>query len=250
MPFTFSHTAFSLLFYKQIRTKKLSATGLILGCMAPDFEYFLRMKMQGDWGHQWWGMLFLDVPMAFCIALLFHTYIRDVLICYAPSCLKIRCIQYYQLNWLGYLKQHFIQVIISILLGILSHVLWDAFTHPHGYFVQHFAVLQQDIQLGSLHLPFYKIGQHGSSILGLLLVVIYLYKLPKSMLTPSLSGLRYRENWGGILLCFSCSSALWAWINPDLMWKIGHVVVASIACLFWSILVMSIYMMRKKKTFV
>ncbi|OTG97935.1 hypothetical protein B9T24_00750 [Acinetobacter sp. ANC 4654] len=46
MPFTFSHTAAVFLFKPWLN--KLSLTGLALGCMAPDFEYFLRMRMQGS----------------------------------------------------------------------------------------------------------------------------------------------------------------------------------------------------------
>ena len=113
MPFTLSHTVASLLFIRAIRAGKLSATGLILGCMAPDFEYFLRMKMYGEWGHTAWGMLFLDLPIALLIALLFHRYIRDAVIRHAPTFLQTRLMPYYQCNWWHYFKHHVIAVLSS-----------------------------------------------------------------------------------------------------------------------------------------
>lgn len=247
MPFTLSHTAFSLLFLKQIRAKKLSATGLILGCMAPDFEYFLRMKMYGSWGHEWWGMLFLDVPIALLIAVLFHQYIRDALIRHAPHALKLHFSVYYQLDWGLYLKQHFSRVVFSILLGIFSHVLWDAFTHQNGFFVENIAVLQHAIQVSNLNIPMYKIAQHMSSLLGLILMMLYVCSLPKSKPLVQLTSSHWYY-WLGVVLCFSVFFTLWSCAHPELILEIGHVVVASIACLFWSVLLLSIGDARVKQS--
>ena len=50
MPFTFSHPAI-VLPLKYLPKKWFSFTGLIIGSMTPDFEYFLRMKVKSDYSH-------------------------------------------------------------------------------------------------------------------------------------------------------------------------------------------------------
>jgi len=51
MPFTFSHPAI-VLPLATLRRQWISATGLIIGSITPDFEYFIRMKnteSTGEW---------------------------------------------------------------------------------------------------------------------------------------------------------------------------------------------------------
>ncbi len=121
---------------------------------------------------------------------------------------------------------------------MLSHVLWDAYTHNTGFFVQYFVGLQQSITLGQLSFPIYKVIQHGSSLLGLMIIGIYVYCLPKASISIASSRFNSVYFWGGVLLCFSLFLGVWAGLNPDLILKIGHVMVASIACLFYSVLVL------------
>ena len=51
-----------------------------------------------------------------------------------------------------------------MLLGALSHVAWDAFTHANGWAVAHLPVLRGEANLGW---PRYKILQHASSVAGM-----------------------------------------------------------------------------------
>ena len=57
MPFTFSHPAI-ILPLKKLPKKYISMTGLIVGSIAPDFEYFLRMKSK--YSHTMSGILWYD----------------------------------------------------------------------------------------------------------------------------------------------------------------------------------------------
>lgn len=50
MPFTFSHPSIVLpLTY--LPKKWISLTGIVIGSLTPDFEYFLRMKIQSTYSH-------------------------------------------------------------------------------------------------------------------------------------------------------------------------------------------------------
>ncbi|MCX8713232.1 DUF4184 family protein [Gilliamella sp. B3464] len=46
-------------------------------------------------------------------------------------------------------------VLTSVLIGALSHVGWDSFTHLTGFFVKHFPFLQQIISLKNTDIPIY-----------------------------------------------------------------------------------------------
>ena len=77
MPFTFSHPAILLPFVKR---KKISITGLVIGSMAPDLEFFFRMRTQSEISHTFHGLLLIDVPLAIIITLLFHGLLKKTLL--------------------------------------------------------------------------------------------------------------------------------------------------------------------------
>ncbi|MGE8541095.1 MAG: DUF4184 family protein [Acinetobacter sp.] len=245
MPFTFSHTAATLLFKPWLKEQKLSYTGLILGCMAPDFEYFLRMNMQGDMGHHFIGIFLVDVPLGLILAFLIHTVIRDPFIEYLPRFLKQRFIVFQNLNGLKYLLNNFWKVVVSLILGILTHILWDAFTHKSGFVVQLSPLLQQVIHFSQFNIPVFKILQYLSGVLGLLIVMICIYKLPKHP-SPNCQNEQQHQlqrmilYWGMTLLCFI---GLFGWkvqFDAISIQSLIHYLVVGIACLFWSILAVSL----------
>jgi hypothetical protein len=171
MPFTFSHPAIILPF---LRSKKLSATGLIIGSMCPDFEYFIRMKVRSDISHTFLGLILFNLPIGFLVTLLFHEVIKKALIENLPSFLQDRLEILKSIKWIDYLKVNFFYVLFSILIGSISHVFWDAFTHESGYFVQKMPFLLNKIS----NIPFYKIVQHLSSLIGMIFILYYVCKLP------------------------------------------------------------------------
>ncbi|OTG64960.1 hypothetical protein B9T25_12835 [Acinetobacter sp. ANC 4470] len=248
MPFTFSHTVAAFLFKPWLN--RLSLTGVVLGCMAPDFEYFLRMRMQGEFGHHIAGILLFDLPVSILIALVFHQVIRNEMIENLPWFLKKRFIVFQRFDWFGYFKNHYFMVIISIFLGIFTHITWDAFTHQTGFFVQKWVVLQDTVSIADFNIPLYKIFQHLSSSLGLMIIAIYFFKLPSyTNIQKNNERKTLWMYWGAILVLLGCLLGLWSSFNNDLKFSLVHVLVAAIACSFWSILIVSLFfkMMKNRK---
>jgi hypothetical protein len=69
----------------------------------------------------------------------------------------------------------FALIVISILLGILTHLLWDSFTHPHSWPYRKWQILGQPVHVPFLGLiPCYKVLQHGSTIFGIAVLAIWL----------------------------------------------------------------------------
>jgi Domain of unknown function (DUF4184) len=178
MPFTFSHPAIVLpLGY--ISKRWISMTGLVVGSLSPDFEYFLRLNVTSYYSHTWKGMFWFDLPLAIILAFIFHLIVRDKLIDNLPAFLTKRLLIFKQFNWIKYFKENYLAVVISIIIGTASHIFWDSFTHKDGLFVQKIAVLRSAFIIEGYSLPFYKLAQHLSTIIGGLTILLVLLQLPK-----------------------------------------------------------------------
>lgn len=177
MPFTFTHPAIILPF-TYLNRKWFSLTGLVIGSLTPDFEYFLRMKVKSNYSHTLWGMLWFDLPLGLILAFIFHNLVRDNLFKNSPTLFKSRLSKFRQFDWNYFFKKNWLIVLISLLIGITSHLFWDSFTHSSGYFVVKNSLLRYNINLLGNEIPVYKILQHGSSLIGGLIIAIAFNKLP------------------------------------------------------------------------
>lgn len=177
MPFTFSHPAI-VLPLAFLPKRWFSLTGLVIGSMTPDFEYFLRMNVQGEYGHTISGLFWFDLPLGILVTFLFHNSIRNPLFNNLPTFVTSRLVSFKQFDWNRYFNKNWIAVIFSILIGASSHLFWDSFTHLDGYFVEVIPALTNTITLFGKQIPLFKILQHSSTFLGGLIIMIALYKLP------------------------------------------------------------------------
>ena len=174
MPITFAHPAIVLPMLKK-RYKLFSATGLIIGSMIPDFESFIRLNEHKHYSHTWLGMFWFDLPLAIITAFLFHNIVRDPLIDNLPTWLENKCASYKGFRWNAYFGQHFVKIIFSMLLGIALHLVWDAFTHLNFAYPD---AEDSMIMVGPFRL--FKVLQDADSILGMIIVAVYIYLLPGS----------------------------------------------------------------------
>ncbi len=176
MPFTFSHPAIVLpiTFLPQ---KWFSLTGLVIGSLTPDFEYFLRMKILSNYSHTINGVFWFDLPLGILLAFIFHNIVRDCLFDNLPAMLSSRLTKFKQFDWNTYFKKNWLVVLISIIIGAFSHLFWDAFTHEHGYFVQSIPALTNSIHLLGFTFPTFKIIQHLSTLIGGVIIAFAFFQL-------------------------------------------------------------------------
>jgi len=167
MPFTFAHPLYAYPL-KYIKPKYFSLTGLVLGSMAPDFEYFMMLEPYSWIGHSMAGLFFEALPLCTLLALIFHYIVKDALAIHLPSIYHLDERAYYMRGswsmrgpfaWLIFLG--------SVAVGFLTHVLIDAFTHVGGYFVTRYPMLREAVVW---NIPAYKILQHSFSLLGLIVI--------------------------------------------------------------------------------
>ena len=190
MPFTFSHPAIILPLNFFFR-KRLSLTGLIIGSMAPDFEYFLRMKIKSNYSHTLDGILWFNLPLSIILAFIFHNIVRQKLSDNLPIVLKSRFSQFGDFDWNRYFVKNWFIVVISILIGCISHVFWDSFTHDSGYFVEVLPFLSKSLIVLNKEVSVLKILQHSSSIIGMIFIVYSIYKIPTIQIKTEYRNLKY-----------------------------------------------------------
>jgi Domain of unknown function (DUF4184) len=240
MPFTFSHPAIVLPFVFLPR-KWFSLTGLVVGSLTPDFEYFLRMKVVSLYSHTLGGLFWFDIPLGILIAFTFHNIVRDSFFENLPSFLQSRLVKYKNFDWNNYFKKNWIVVIISILIGSFSHIFWDGFTHSHGYFVEIIPDLRNIETFFSIQIPVFKILQHSSSLVGGILVSYSLLKLKPELNFTKQMSIKY---WSTLIVSTLIIIIFRLLCGLDYM-LYGHVIVTAIsACLISLILVP--FCVRKK----
>jgi hypothetical protein len=167
MPFTVSHIVAVIPLYKKFG-KYLSLSGLIMGSMAPDFEFFLRITLYGIWGHTVKGIFLFDLPISLILITVFHLWVRDTLLIFLPSQITARFLKYRGFDWMSYMRKNFLKVVFSVLLGIFTHFCWDNFTHEPDYVSPfYFETLNNTLKFGAVKIKFYSFLQILSSIFGL-----------------------------------------------------------------------------------
>ena len=171
MPFTFAHPAASVPFAKY----GLPLSALVVGSMAPDFPYFIHFSTSHQYGHTLPGLFLFCLPVGLGILLLFHSVLKLPLLSLLPAIHQARLVSVANTFRFGPSRQ-FLLVILALLLGAFTHIAWDSFTHADGWSVQHIPVLRSPvIQTSRGTLYIFKILQHGSTLLGAVLLVYWYF---------------------------------------------------------------------------
>ena len=235
MPFTFSHPAI-ILPLQDFSKNWFSLTGLVVGSLTPDFEYFIRMQIQSNYSHTLYGIFWFDLPLAILLSFAFHNFIRNTLFTNTPNFIKSRLFLFTMFNWNYYFKRNWIIVILSIIIGIASHLFWDSFTHQHGYFVEHISILNNNLFFLKNKIPIWKIAQHLSTLIGAIIIIIAFLKLPKNTIHQLDINKRY---WAFICMFTLIISILR--FSPNLkLATFGNIIVTVISALVISLIVVPV----------
>ena len=174
MPFTPSHAVVALPF---LRTP-LVPGAIAIGAMTPDLPLFLRgAGLSYGFTHGWANILWTTLA-GLVLLLVWRVALRPASAELAPDVVADRLPDDWRATgpevaleavaprrrWQGLLL-----VLISLMLGVLSHIGWDLFTHEGRWGVEAVPALQQ--MWGPL--AGYKWLQHGSSVVGLLTIGVF-----------------------------------------------------------------------------
>lgn len=174
MPFTPSHALVALPF---IRTP-LVPGAIAIGAMTPDLPLFLRgVGLNYSFTHTL-GNIVWTALLAFVLFLVWRVVLRPAVPELVPAAVAGRL----PVDWnaggvdaartaigVGERRTFPLLLAASLILGVVSHILWDLFTHEGRGGVELLPVL--DRMWGPL--PGYKWLQHGSSVLGLAIIAVW-----------------------------------------------------------------------------
>ncbi len=154
-------------------------SALIAGSMIPDFQYFIVMKLNGRFSHSLTGIFLFDLPAAIFVLIIFHAFVKDQLIDNLPMYINRRLQHLKAFNFFRYVKAEPIGLILCVLIGTVSHILWDGFTHNDGLFADWIPALHTVTQIKTLpDLPVYRYLQHISTILGAAWILFAFQRMP------------------------------------------------------------------------
>ncbi len=180
MPFTFSHPALIAPIY-HLHKRYFSLTGLVMGSLAPDFEYFFKMtKRESQFSHSLPGLFWFDLPLSIFLALVYHLVIRDPLINNMPRFLFRRFSKFRYTNWAAYAKENWWVVIFSILIGSSSHLLWDFFVHSNYQLIQKNPVAILHVNAHDFRIENYDVFNYINSFVGLMILIKIIWDIPLS----------------------------------------------------------------------
>lgn len=164
MPFTLAHPAAVLPLMDRGRGRGgLIGSALVFGAMAPDVPYFAGAFALGDLAHTWAAVPTLDLAITVALAAVWHLVLRAPLVGLLPArwaaaadqltAPRERRVRLSAVPWF----------VLSAVVGAVTHVAWDGFTHPGRFGVRLIPVLQSGRVLGE---PPYVLLQYGCSVLG------------------------------------------------------------------------------------
>ncbi len=257
MPFTISHPAI-VLPLKKLWPQYFSLTGLMAGAMAPDLLYFLiATTAPRGISHSWLGLFVFCLPAGILFSFAFHWLFKKDFIANLPFKMDSYLSGLATSKWVpkGFLA--WIVFLLSIIIGILSHFLWDAFTHAQGEIAQLLPFLNNTIVIFERNIKITSLLQHFSTLIGAIVTVLLLTKgkmLPKPNQDFVRRSVKHKINFWSYSFVFSIVFIVFVfWFYktyyPELplpFWKtIG---LASWAGFFWAVVFLSLYKKIFKKS--
>ena len=171
MPFTVSHTVAVIPLYKYLG-KYGAMSPLIIGSMTPDIAYITPFLVhQRMDSHSLIGLYLFCIPMGLTVYFLYHFLMAPVIASVLPKFVQNHLGNNLFQGKLPEIPSHIL--VFSLVLGALTHIIWDFFTHHTG--LPQF-VHWMDVPLTSVDgydiMP-YRVLQHFSSLFGLALLIFW-----------------------------------------------------------------------------
>ncbi len=160
MPFTISHAAAVL----PLRKLRLPLAAMMIGSMAPDFPYFLSGELWRTSTHDLGGVFLVCWPMGLAVWLLFVHLLERPSIELLPEPWRLRIPH----SDSSFTFRSLALASIAVIVGALTHIAWDAFTHAGTPMTRLFPLLGQEaFPVRGRSVPVYFVLQVLSSLVGL-----------------------------------------------------------------------------------
>jgi hypothetical protein len=252
MPFTVSHIAAVLPGYRPL-TRAHMFTAAVIGSMVPDFGFLVPVFMARWQTHSLAALFTFCLPVGLTAYWLTLLLIRPALLDVVPDGAYVRLRAAHPPASIRQFSA-WLYAAAAILLGAVTHLIWDGFTHENARGVRMFPLLTDygaEMAGHSLHL--YRWLQYGSSLLGLAVVaaalILWLHHAPAPAEPPVRRIARpERLAWLSAYLLPSLLAMAWllwrpwpAGLSPlDNGWALGSVAIVGMRSAAASLLLVSV----------
>ncbi len=171
MPFTVSHTVAAIPLAKYLG-KYGAMSPLVIGSMTPDIAYITPFLVhQRMDSHSLIGLYLFCIPMGLTVYFLYHLLMAPVIVSILPKSIQNHLSNDLFQGKLPNIPSHVL--VLSLVIGALTHIIWDFFTHQSGLpqFVHWMNVSIMNID--GYHIMPYRVLQHFSSLFGLALLIFW-----------------------------------------------------------------------------
>jgi hypothetical protein len=150
-------------------------SALLVGCFAPDFAYFFFLSPHGLAAHSLHGMFLYDLPLSLVALWLFHAFVKQPFTMLLPKGFRAR-LKPRAKPFSFWPPPRLALIVVSILVGEATHLLWDSFTHPFYWPYRHLSFLRLRVHFpveGNVQM--YRLLQDGSTLFGLAVVAVWIW---------------------------------------------------------------------------
>jgi uncharacterized membrane protein (DUF485 family) len=173
MPFTPTHIV-AILPIAGIKRFPLPFSALAIGSMIPDFPLFVAISPSYSTTHSIPGVITACLPLGLGCFLVFHVLMKRPLFALLPTAIQGRC-RRIATRPIEPTLRFFAGASAAIVVGACSHVFWDSFTHRGRWGTQIFPHLNETaLTIGDYAMAGAEVFQHGSTLVGLPLLLLFL----------------------------------------------------------------------------
>ena len=177
MPFTISHAAAVL----PLQKTRLPLAALMIGSMSPDFAYFLPGEPLREDTHSIAGIFWFCWPVSVALWLLFVRVLEQPTFALLPDRWRAR----FAPSEREISFKTLALASAAVMLGAATHILWDSFTHRGTAVVDALPALHAvAFHVHGWRIRWFMVLQHLSSIVGLLTLLIWVWRLPPAQNAP------------------------------------------------------------------
>ncbi|MBI4749261.1 MAG: DUF4184 family protein [Acidobacteria bacterium] len=250
MPFTFCHPAIVI----PVARRSNWLSPLVIGSMSPDFLYFLNFSTGHPFGHTFPGIFLFCIPASLAVLWVYHRWLRQSVFALLPFGLS-GGLEHEPNDFSFAPLPRLLQIIVLIGVGAASHIIWDAFTHQHGWGVAAFPVLRTALVEAPWEtIRVYKVLQHLSTLSGASCLLYWYYQWFNQRRIQTRDAYVPEQNFRKLLtlgvifaLAFLSGVYLAFWKHPDFLmsWKtvnpaLSTVIVSTITFGFGWLVVYSV----------
>jgi hypothetical protein len=181
MPFTISHAAAVLPIHRWLK-HSLPMSALMVGSMAPDFGYIFSYELSRPLTHSFRGLFIFCLPAGLAVWLFYVAMLEKATTTLLSDRWHTRFARTDAITLPLALR-----AALAVLLGAMTHLLWDSFTHRGTFMTDAFPALLSRTP-GFTWLPIYHLLHALSSVAGLVILGWWLRHLqrqpPRALLRP------------------------------------------------------------------